>query len=145
MASYFINHFGMRSLNRVTLMGNLAADPDLKETNSGRTVANFALATNHRWKDKEGEEKSSTDFHRIIAWNKLGEICGEYLKKGSGIYLEGKLRNRSYETKEGEKKYVTEIVADNINILTWKKARDGQPNVDVKPLNQPEKEMEEEV
>lgn len=126
-------------------MGNLAADPDLRETNSGKMVANFAIATNLKWKDSEGLEKRSTDFHRIIAWNKLGEICGEYLKKGSGVYLEGKLRNRSYETKEGEKKYMTEIVADDINILTWKKTKDGQPNVDMKPLQQNEKEVEEDV
>jgi single-strand DNA-binding protein len=126
-------------------MGNLAADPDLIETNSGKKVANFAIATNLKWKDNEGTEKRSTDFHRIIAWNKLGEICGEYLKKGSGVYLEGKLRNRSYETKEGEKKYLTEIVADDINILTWKKSRDGQPDVDVKSLKSDEKDVEEDV
>ena len=124
----------MRTLNRVTLMGNLVADPDLRETNTGRSVANFSLATNQSWKTPEGEQKRATDFHRVVAWHKLGEICGEYLKKGSSIYLEGVLRNRSYENGEGEKKYFTEIVARDVNILTWKKSKDGQPNASMEPI-----------
>lgn len=126
-------------------MGNLAADPDLKDTNSGKKVVNFAVATNLKWKNSEGVEKSSTDFHRVIAWNKLAEICDGYLKKGSGVYIEGKLHNRSYETKEGEKRYVSEIVADDVYILTWKKSRDGEPDVDIKSLQNDDKELEEDV
>lgn len=134
----------MRSLNRVTLIGNLAADPDLRETTTGKKVANFALATNRHWKNSDGEQKRATDYHRVIAWHRLGEICGEYLKKGSSIYLEGMLKNRSYETKEGETKYVTEIVAKDINILTWKKNKDGQPNASVEPIEDDDVEDEEE-
>lgn len=114
------------------LIGNLAADPDVRQTQSGRTVANFAIATHRLLKPKEGE--NNTDYHRVVAWHKLGEICGEHLKKGSAIFVEGELRNRSYETKEGDKRYVTEIKADNINILTWKKAKNGQPEAELKPM-----------
>ena len=124
-------------------MGNLAADPEMRETQSGIPVANFALATNRSWKDTEGKEKRATDYHRIIAWNKLGEICGEYLKKGSSIYLEGQLRNRSYETKDGEKKYLTEIVARDINILTWKKNKSGEPDAEMKPIVDDDEKEEE--
>lgn len=134
----------MRSLNRVTLMGNLASDPDLRETTTGKKVANFALATNRQWKNPDGEQKRTTDFHRVIAWHRLGEICGEYLKKGSSIYLEGMIKNRSYETKEGETKYVTEIVAKDVNILTWKKNKDGQPHASVEPISEEEDVEEDE-
>lgn len=126
----------MRSLNRVVLIGNLAADPDVRETAKGKIVVNFAIATNYSWKNADGEKEKSTDYHKIVAWNKLGEICGKYLKKGSSIYLEGRLKNRSYETKEGEKKFFTEIVATDVNILTWKKNDAGQPDPEVKPLQE---------
>jgi len=126
----------MRSLNRVVLIGNLAADPDVRETTSGKTVVNFAIATNYSWKNGDGETESSTDYHKIVAWNKLGEICGKYLKKGSSIYLEGRIKNRSYETKEGEKKFFTEIIATDVNILTWKKNGSGQPDPEVKSLKE---------
>ena len=129
----FFNFISMKTLNRAMLIGNLAADPDVRETPSGKTVVNFAIATNRLLKPKEGE-KNITDYHRIVAWHKLGQICGEYLKKGSAVFVEGQLRNRSYETKEGEKKYVTEIKADNINILTWKKTKTGQPEAGLKPM-----------
>lgn len=134
----------MRSLNRVTLMGYLAADPDVRQTSNGINVANFSLATNREWKDDNGDKKHATDFHRVVAWRRLGEICGEYLKKGSSIYLEGELKNRSYENKEGEKKYYTEIVAKDVNILTWKKNKEGQPNATVEPIVPDENEVEEE-
>jgi single-strand DNA-binding protein len=134
----------MRSLNRVTLMGYLAADPDVRQTSNGINVANFSLATNREWKDNDGKKKHATDFHRVVAWRRLGEICGEYLKKGSSIYLEGELKNRSYENKEGEKKYYTEIVAKDVNILTWKKNKEGEPNATVEPIVPDENEVEEE-
>ena len=105
----------MRSVNNVVLMGNLVADPELRETNTGKKVAHMSVATNRKRKNKDGEPTLSTDFHRVIAWQKLGEICGEHLTKGSSVYVEGSINNRSYETKEGEKRYITEIVARNIN------------------------------
>jgi single-strand DNA-binding protein len=128
----------MKSLNRVSLLGHLVADPEVRETKNGNNVANFAIATNHRWKDSDGEKQGITDFHRIVAWKKLGDLCGEYLKKGSSVYLEGQLRNRSYDTAEGEKRYTTEIIARDVNILTWKKGDKGTVDADVESLNKDE-------
>ncbi len=128
----------MKSLNRVSLLGHLVADPEVRETKNGNNVANFAIATNRRWKDSNGEKQGETDFHRIVAWKKLGELCGEYLKKGSSVYLEGQLRNRSYDTAEGEKRYTTEIIARDVNILTWKKGDKGTVDANVESLNKDE-------
>ncbi|MFC1600254.1 single-stranded DNA-binding protein [Patescibacteria group bacterium] len=133
----------MRSLNRVTLIGNLAADPEMRETASGKKVANFALATNRQWKSDDGKTISATDYHKVVAWKRLGEICGEYLKKGAGIYLEGSIKNRSYESKEGEKKYLTEIIARNVKFLNLKKDKDGNPKASIDPVD-PENEEETE-
>jgi len=132
----------MKSLNRVSLLGRLVADPDVRKTQNGNEVANFALAINRRWKDANGEKKGDTDFHRIVAWRKLGQLCGEYLRKGSSVYVEGQLRNRSYEVENGERRFTTEIVAKDINILTWKKGEKGAVDAEVEPLNK-EEESEE--
>ena len=132
---YYLTLMMMKNLNRVSLLGHLVADPEVKTTQNGNSVANFAIATNRRWKDADGEKHGNTDFHRIVAWKKLGELCGEYLKKGSSVYLEGQLRNRSYDTQEGEKRFITEIVAKDVNILTWKKDEKGTVDADVQPLD----------
>lgn len=124
----------MHSLNRVTLIGHLAADPEVRQTTTGKTVANFPIATNRDWYDSEGKKQQATDFHRIIAWQKLGEICGNYLKKGSAICVEGRISNRNYEDKEGKTRYITEIVSDDINIFTWKKSRDGAEEVNMEQI-----------
>lgn len=116
-------------------MGNLAADPDLRETTTGTKVATFSIATGRQWKNSDGKDVHATDFHRVVAWRKLGELCGEYLKKGAGIYLEGTLRNHSYETKEGEKKYMTEIVANNVKFINLKKDKDGNSKASVDPVD----------
>jgi single-strand DNA-binding protein len=108
----------MKSVNKVILVGHVAADPESSEAKTGIRV-NFALAT-HREYTSEGVKKEVTDYHRIVAWGKLGEICAKYLSKGQGVYVEGTLLNRAYE-KEGERKYITEVRADEINLLTWKK------------------------
>ena len=128
----------MKSLNRVSLLGHLVADPEVRKTKNGNTVTNFAIATNQKWKDSDGEKKEKTDFHRIVAWKKLGSLCGEYLKRGSSVYLEGQLRNRSYDTDKGEKRFVTEIIAKDVNILTWKKGEEGIIDADVQPLDKDE-------
>lgn len=132
----------MKCLNRVSLLGHLVAKPEVRETKNGNSVANFAIATNRRWKDANGEKQGKTDFHRVVAWRKLGELCGEYLKKGSSVYLEGEIRNRSYDTDNGEKKYITEIIAKDVNILTWKKDEEGSVDPEVQPLNKEEDEEE---
>ena len=105
-------------------MGHLATDPELKATTSGTSVAKFRLATNRDWKTSDGERHEATDYHKVIAWRKLAEICSEHLKKGAGVYLEGRLMNRQYTDKEGRDRNVTEIVADMINFITLKKNKD---------------------
>lgn len=105
-----------RSLNKVMLIGNLGKDPELKYTPSGVAVATFSIATSESWKDQEGNAQERTEWHNIVAWRKLAEIVGEYLKKGKKVYVEGKLQTRNYE-KDGVKRYVTEIVADQVIML----------------------------
>ena len=109
----------MKNINRVTLMGHIVNDPEIKKTKTGISVTSFSLATNNEWRDNEGNLKKSADFHRIVAWEKLAEIVCKYLKKGSPIYLEGRLTNRSYEGKDKINYFVTEIQAKDINILKW--------------------------
>ena len=107
-----------KSLNKVMLIGNLGRDPELRYTTSGIAVATFGLATNESWKDQDGNLQERTEWHNIVAWRKLAEICGEWLKKGKKVYVEGKLQTRSYDDRNtGTKKYMTEIVADNIIML----------------------------
>lgn len=111
-----------RSLNKVQLIGNLGKDPELRYTTAGVAVATFTIATNESWKDQDGNQQERTEWHTIVAWRKLAEICGEWLKKGKKVYIEGRLQTRSYDDKNtGTKKYVTEIVADNMIML------DGKP------------------
>jgi len=114
----------MRSVNKVVLMGHLATDPELKATSNGHTVAKFKIATNRDWKSSDGEKHESTDFHKVVVWKKLAEIAGQYLHKGAGVYLEGRLTNHKYKDKEGVERTMTEIVADSINFITLKKTQD---------------------
>lgn len=107
-----------KSLNKASLIGNLGKDPELSYTPSGVAVAKFSIATNERWKDQEGNVQERTEWHNIVAWRKLAEICGQYLKKGSKVYLEGKLQTRSWDDKNtGVKRYTTEIIADDLIML----------------------------
>jgi single-strand DNA-binding protein len=107
-----------KSVNKVILVGNLGKDPEVKFTPSGVPVAKFSLATNERFKDKAGEWQDRTEWHNIVAWQRLAEIVGEYVKKGSKIYIEGRLQTSSWEDKQsGEKKYRTEIVASDLVLL----------------------------
>ena len=107
----------MASVNKVILMGNLGADPELRYTNTGTAVANFRIATNDRWTDKNGESQERTEWHNIVAWSKLAEICGKYLKKGKPVFIEGRLQTRSWEDQSGNKRYTTEIVAQTMQML----------------------------
>jgi len=106
-----------RSVNKVTLIGNLGKDPELRYTSGGVAVATFSMATSESWKDPEGNTQERTQWHNIVAWRKLAEIVGEYLKKGGKIYLEGRLQYRNYDDKNGVKRYVTEIVMDQLVML----------------------------
>ncbi len=114
----------MASVNKVILVGNLGADPELRYAPSGTAVANFSLATTDQWTNKEGAKEEKTEWHRIVAFGRLGEICGEYLHKGKQVYIEGKLQTRSWEDREGLKRYTTEIIASTMQML-GPKERDG--------------------
>jgi single-strand DNA-binding protein len=116
-----------KSVNKVILVGNLGKDPEVKYTPSGVPVAKFSLATNERYKDKSGEWQDRTEWHNIVAWQRLAEIVGEYVKKGSKIYIEGRLQTSSWEDKQsGEKKYRTEIVAQDLVLLGGRGEIDGE-------------------
>ncbi len=108
------------TVNKVILIGRLGADPELRYTPNGDAVANFRIATNRVWKNQEGNQQEKTEWHRIVAWRKLAERCGEYLKKGSHVYIEGRLETRSWEDKNGNKRYVTEVIANQMQMLEAK-------------------------
>jgi single-strand DNA-binding protein len=108
----------MKSVNKVILIGNLGKDPEVKYTPSGTAVAKIALATNERFKDKGGEWQDRTEWHNVVLWQRLAEIAGEYLKKGSKVYIEGRLQTRSWDDKNtNQKRYMTEIVAQDLVLL----------------------------
>ncbi len=119
-----------RSLNKVMLIGHLGGDPELKYTPGGAAVATFSVATNETYKDKEGNQQEKTDWHRIVVWNKLAEIAAEYLKKGRLVYLEGRLQTRSWNDKDGNKRYTTEVVAQNLQMLDRKEGG-GAPDIPI--------------
>ena len=104
----------MGSVNKVILLGNLGRDPELKYTPSGSPVATFTLATNESWKDKDGNKQEHVEWHRIVAFGKLAEICGEYLRKGRQVYIEGSIRSRSFKDREGNDRTISEVRADNL-------------------------------
>ena len=107
----------MAGVNKAILIGNLGRDPELRYTKSGQAVANISLATNERWKDKDGQSQERTEWHRIVTWGKTAELCAQYLAKGRTTYLEGRLQTREYEDKDGIKRYTTEVVAQNVTFL----------------------------
>ena len=116
----------MASLNRVILIGNLTRDPELRFTPSGSPVAGFGLAVNRTYTNKQGEKVENVDFFNIVVWAKLAELCAEYLKKGRPVALEGRLQSRSWETEEGQKRSVVEVVAENVQFLGGGQGQGGQ-------------------
>jgi single-strand DNA-binding protein len=106
-----------RSVNKVLLIGNLGKDPELKYTPNGTAVANFSIATTERYKGQDGEFRENTEWHNLVCWRRLAEIAGEYLKRGSKIYIEGKLKTRNWEGQDGKKIYRTEVYVDNLIML----------------------------
>ena len=120
----------MASVNKVILVGNLGADPETRYQTSGDAIANIRVATTDRWKDKaSGEMKEATEWHRIAFFGRLAEIAGEYLKKGSQVYVEGRIRTRKWQDKEGQDRYTTEIVADSMQML-GSRAGSGEPRAE---------------
>ena len=104
-------------VNKVILIGNLGSDPEVRYTPSGVPVANFSLATTETWTDKSGERQERTEWHRLVLWRKLAEIAGQYLKKGGKLYVEGKLQTRSWDDQSGQKRYSTEVVVNDMQML----------------------------
>lgn len=109
-----------RGINKVILIGNLGQDPELRYTGSGTAVCNMRLATNESYKDADGNMVDKTEWHTVVAWSRLAEICGEYLKKGSQVYFEGSLQTRSYDDKDGNTKFTTEVKAREMMMLSGK-------------------------
>jgi single-strand DNA-binding protein len=107
----------MSGVNKVILIGNLGSDPQVRYTPSGQAVANFNIATTERFNNKAGEREERTEWHRIVAWGKLAEICQQYLKKGKQVYIEGRLQTRQWEDQQGQKRSTTEIVAQTMQML----------------------------
>ncbi len=118
----------MASVNRAILIGNLGKDPEVKFMPNGDAVCNFSIATSESWKDKNtGEKKEATEWHRVVVFRKLAEICGEYLKKGSSVYIEGKITTRKWQDKDGQDRYTTEIVASEMRMLGGKQEGGAAP------------------
>ncbi len=128
-------------LNRVSLIGNVVRDPEMRTTPSGQNVASFAVATNRTWKDANGQKQTKAEFHNIVAWRRLGEIVGQYVKKGSRIYLEGRSETRSWDDQSGIKRYRTEVIAENMIMLDRANAGGGSmrsesPSAPMNQMNQ---------
>ncbi len=112
-------------VNQAILLGNLGADPEQRQTQNGNAVTNFTVATSSKWKGADGQFQEETEWHRIVAFGRLAEICGQYLSKGSKVYIEGRIQTRSWEDQNGNKRYTTEIVAREMKMLDPKPANTG--------------------
>lgn len=146
------------NLNKAMIIGNLTRDPEVRTTPSGQTVASFAVATNFVWTDQSGQKQERVEFHNVVTWRRLAEICGQYLKKGSKIYIEGRLQTRDWTGQDGVKRYRTEIVAENMIMLdrvgasggsfdrgTSAPAPEEQPSISNEPVINNEQPVESEV
>ena len=109
-------------INKAIIIGNLGADPEIRDTQKGTQVATFNVATTERWKDQSGQQQESTEWHRVVTWSRLAEICGEYLHKGSRVYIEGRLQTRKWQDQNGNDRYTTEIVARDMKMLDSRQA-----------------------
>ncbi len=107
----------MAGVNKVILVGRLGKDPEVRYTPSGQPVANFSIATSENWNDKEGQRQERTEWHRIVVWGKVAELCGQYLAKGREVYLEGRLQTREWNDRDNNKRYTTEIIANQVTFL----------------------------
>lgn len=112
-------------MNRAELIGRLGKDPEIKTVNSGDTVCRLSVATSEKWTDKDGQKQEKTQWHNVVVWGKLAEVCGKYLKKGSQVFLAGKLETRSWEDPQGVKKYTTEIIAKELEMLGGQEKREA--------------------
>jgi single-strand DNA-binding protein len=130
----------MASVNKVILVGNLGKDPEVRYMPNGEAVCNFSIATTDSWKDKAGAKQERTEWHNIVMYRKLAEIAGEYLKKGSPVYIEGRLQTRKWQTKEGQDRYTTEIISDQMQMLGGKSnTSSDNANYDQSAPSEPDK------
>ena len=125
------------SVNKAILIGRLGKDPDLRYTPAGKAVASFSLATSERWSAQDGQKKESTTWHNIVAWGRQAEVLKEYMHKGSQVYIEGRISNRSYDDKEGNKKYISEVVVQNFQFLDSKSSSSDANNEQQAPAGAP--------
>ena len=125
----------MAGVNKVILVGNLGKDPEVRYLDNGVAVANFSLATTENYKNKSGERVSQTEWHNIVLWRGLAEVAEKYLKKGASVYVEGKIKTRKWEDKEGNTRYNTEILADNMTMLGGKQSQDDSPSLSSTPTD----------
>lgn len=124
----------MLNLNKAMLIGNITRDPEARTTPDGTPVTTFSVATNFRWTDTQGNKQERAEFHNIVAWRKLAEICGQYLKKGGRVYVEGRIQTRSWDDQQGNKKYRTEIIAENVIMLDRAGGAGTAPSAPEEPL-----------
>lgn len=117
----------MAGVNKVILVGRLGADPEVKAVSSGQNVARMNIATSDNWTDQNGQKQERTEWHRVVAWGRLADLCGKYLSKGRQVYLEGRLQTRSWEDQQGAKRYTTEIVANTVQFLGGASEREHAP------------------
>lgn len=122
-------------INKVILIGNLGADPEVRYTPNGVQTTTFSLATTEKWKGQDGNQQEHTEWHRVVTWRRLAEICQEYLGKGSRVYIEGKLQTRSWTDSDGVKRYMTEIVAREMKMLTPRGAQSGGQQHEEQPYH----------
>ena len=114
------------SVNKVILVGNLGRDPEMRTTNSGSPVTRLNIATGSAWTDKNGQKQQTTEWHRVVVWDKMADVCNKYLNKGNQVYIEGRLQTRSWEDNQGQKKYTTEVVASRVEFLGQKATAGAQ-------------------
>jgi single-strand DNA-binding protein len=126
----------MASMNKVLILGNLGSDPELKVTPGGQPVANFNVATNDVWNDKQGNRQERTEWHRIVVWGRQAEHCHQYLKKGRSVFIEGRIQSRQWEDKQGQKRVTVEIVASNVQFVGGQGGA-GRQGVEEPPLPEP--------
>jgi single-strand DNA-binding protein len=127
----------MASVNKAILIGNLGKDPEIRYTPSGQAVASFPIATTEKWRDKDGQTQERTDWHNLVLWGRQAELAKEYLKKGRSVYVEGRIQTRSYDDKEGVKKWVTEIVVQRMQSLGGKPDGSGGRDSSAPPPDEP--------
>lgn len=126
----------MASVNKAIIVGHLGKDPEVRYASNGDACANFSVATTETWKDKDGNKQEATEWHRVVLWRKLGEIAGQYLKKGSLVYIEGSIKTRKWQDKDGQDRYSTEIIGTEMRMLGGKPDGDDRTKQD-KPARQP--------